>query len=133
MSEKSLGRWDRGLNAAQQVPAFWLTPEPGSPYNSRNGAPSAYGLDDAPPKLLTFSEERPPIRLGGFRFVGFPVRREVGAARLPGCLKSESEERETWTAGSLRTASSNGEGISFRAWAFSGREAVMEETLAVYV
>jgi len=79
-------------------------------------------------KLLTFSEERPPIRLGGYRFVGFPVRREVGAARLPGCLKSESEERETWTAESLRTASSNGEGF-----AFAGRRTVMEETLAVYV
>src|SRR3978361_2479866 len=26
-------------------------------------------------------------------------------SRTPGCLKSESEERETWTAGSLRTGS----------------------------
>jgi hypothetical protein len=28
-------------------------------------------------------------------------------------LKSESEERETWTAESLRAASSNGEGFGF--------------------
>jgi len=30
---------------------------------------------------------------------------------VPGCLKSESEERETWTAESLRAASSNAEGF----------------------
>jgi hypothetical protein len=30
---------------------------------------------------------------------------------VPGCLTSESEERETWTAESLRTASANGEGF----------------------
>ena len=91
------------------------------------GAPSAYGLDGASAKLLTFSEEMPPIRLGGWRFVGFPVRREVEAARLPGCLTSESEERETWTAESLRTASSNGEGFGFP------RKRAVEETSAVNV
>jgi len=32
------------------------------------------------------------------------------SCEAPGCLKSESEERETWTAESLRAASSNGEG-----------------------
>ena len=31
--------------------------------------------------------------------------------KAPGCLKSESEERETWTAESLRAASSNGEDL----------------------
>jgi len=44
----------------------------------------------------------------------------------PGCLISESEERETWTAGSLRAASSNGE-----ASAFSATGAAVEETSAV--
>src|SRR4029077_7492158 len=48
--------------------------------------------------------------------------------KVPGCLKSESEERETWTAESLRAASSNG-----RASAFPGTGAVMEETSAVDV
>jgi hypothetical protein len=33
------------------------------------------------------------------------------SCEAPGCLKSESEERETWTAESLRAASSNGEGL----------------------
>src|SRR5580658_7744506 len=35
------------------------------------------------------------------------------SCEAPGCLKSESEERETWTAESLRAASSNGEGLGF--------------------
>src|SRR6202023_2642238 len=35
------------------------------------------------------------------------------SCEAPGCLKSESEERETWTAESLRAASSNGEGFGF--------------------
>src|ERR1700693_6016732 len=35
------------------------------------------------------------------------------SCKAPGCLKSESEERETWTAESLRAASSNGEGLGF--------------------
>ena len=34
----------------------------------------------------------------------FPVHRGVETARFPGCLKIESEERETWTAESLRAA-----------------------------
>ena len=46
--------------------------------------------------------------------------------QAPGCLTSESEERETWTAESLRTASSNGEDFGFL-----GKRAVMEETSAV--
>ncbi len=37
--------------------------------------------------------------------------------KVPGCLTSESEERETWTAESLRTAFVNG-----KAFAFSVRE-----------
>ena len=38
--------------------------------------------------------------------------------KAPGCLTSELEERETWTAESLRAASSNGEGLSSTAWLF---------------
>ena len=52
------------------------------------------------------------------------------SCKVPGCLTSESEERETWTAESLRAASSNGEGVGLRAWAFSARER-LEETSAV--
>ena len=43
--------------------------------------------------------------------------------KVPGCLKSESEERETWTAESLRAASSNGEGLGlFRKSGGHGRD-----------
>jgi len=47
-----------------------------------------------------------------------------GISPVPGCLTGESEERETWTAESLRAASSNG-----RASAFSGREVVIWKRL----
>jgi len=36
-----------------------------------------------------------------------------GISPVPGCLTGESEERETWTAESLRAASSNGEASAF--------------------
>jgi hypothetical protein len=36
-----------------------------------------------------------------------------GIFLIPGCLTGESEERETWTAESLRAASSNGRALSF--------------------
>ena len=47
------------------------------------------------------------IRTHEFRWrVWLPCRDgKLGIARSPGCLTSESEERETWTAGSLRTGS----------------------------
>ena len=35
---------------------------------------------------------------------GFPAYRSAGTALVPGCLTGESEERETWTAESLRAA-----------------------------
>src|SRR6202034_2213378 len=56
----------------------------------------------------------------GFMFFGSGRRKLSGSAggmsgrrscEAPGCLKSESEERETWTAESLRAASSNGEDL----------------------
>ena len=70
--------------------------------------------------------------------VGFRRLRDVRTCRrtcqgrrrreAPGCLTSESEERETWTAESLRAASSNGEGFGF-----FRKRAAMEETSAVDV
>ena len=52
----------------------------------------------------------------GFMFFGrvfgsLPKMSGRRSCEAPGCLKSESEERETWTAESLRAASSNGEGL----------------------
>ena len=46
---------------------------------------------------------------GGFDALWSPEGR--GHSSAPGCLTSESEERETWTAESLRAASSTGEGL----------------------
>ncbi len=51
-----------------------------------------------------------PRRMCGFSVS--PVSVGGRSCKVPGCLKSESEERETWTAESLRTASSNGEGLT---------------------
>src|SRR5262245_22689489 len=51
---------------------------------------------------------RLPIAVGGLRLrrpSGLPG---VGTARFPGCLIGESEERETWTAESLRAAFARG-------------------------
>jgi len=53
----------------------------------------------------------------GFMFFGsgslwsWPKMSGRRSCEAPGCLKSESEERETWTAESLRAASSNGEDL----------------------
>ncbi len=65
----------------------------------------------------------------GFGGSGFCRRR---SRKVPGCLTGESEERETWTAESLRAASSNGEGLVERLGFFRKR-AAMEETSAVDV
>jgi hypothetical protein len=53
---------------------------------------------------------------GGFPLSSLPSEwgvegRGKRGRKVPGCLTSESEERETWTAESLRAASSNGEGF----------------------
>ncbi len=49
-----------------------------------------------------------PCRMCGCRRLRFLPETDFRRSRLvPGCLTSESEERETWTAESLRAASSN--------------------------
>ena len=65
--------------------------------------------DDAPAKLLTDNGDQPPICSRGRwlrRLSG--MFGEKGSFAIPGCLTGESEERETWTAESLRAASSGG-------------------------
>ena len=53
-----------------------LTTTAGGSYKApHSGAPSVYGRDCSPQKLLTDSGEIPPIRLGGLSFVGSPDRR----------------------------------------------------------
>ena len=46
--------------------------------------------------------------------VGTLPPRKVGASPVPGCLTSEDEERETWTAESLRVSLLKGFGFSDR-------------------
>jgi hypothetical protein len=73
--------------------------------------------DDASAKPLTvYTVNHPAMSYGhvgcaGIGGSGFGRRRYLGRRnrRVSGCLTSESEERETWTAESLRAASSNGE------------------------
>ena len=49
---------------------------------------------------------RPPILVGGGRLRRLSGLPGSGDRPVPGCLTGESEERETWTAESLRAASS---------------------------
>jgi len=51
---------------------------------------------------------RPPILVGGGRLRRLSGLPGSGDRPVPGCLTGESEERETWTAGSLRAVSSRG-------------------------
>ena len=74
---------------------------------------TVYGERASGHDLVAMSDAR------GFGGSGFCRRR---SRKAPGCLTGESEERETWTAESLRAASSNGEGWGRKAWAFSARE-----------
>ena len=80
-------------------------------YSPHNGAPPAFRRDGAPAKLLTDSGDqtsdfgRMSWASAALRFTG-----EGDRHGSPGCLTSELEERETWTAESLRAASSIGEG-----------------------
>src|SRR5215831_16406640 len=60
--------------------------------------------DGAPPKLLTDNGDLPSTLVGGGCFVCSPACPGEGVRRAPGCLTGESEERETWTAESLRAA-----------------------------
>ena len=70
------------------------------------------------------------VRVGAsdVRGYGFSGALPERCRKAPGCLKSESEERETWTAESVRAASSNGEGLGLLR-----ESAAMEETSAVDV
>ena len=124
-----------GLSAARQALKLRFREGRKSPYSRAIGAPSVSETDHlrltfpwsrslytasrravrlrrdcAPLKLLTGIVNRYPIVLGCTGFDGSPVIGGWGPPWSPGCLKSELEERETWTAGSLRVAS-RGEAI----------------------
>jgi hypothetical protein len=80
-----------------------LTAPAGPAYIHPHGAPSALRRDGAPSKLLTDQCEKAS---DGGRRLGASVVLQIGehGTTVPGCLTSESEERETWTAESLRAA-----------------------------
>ena len=60
----------------------------------------ALAMTDVGCRRLRFRPEHPETRFFD------------GISPVPGCLTGESEERETWTAESLRAASSNGKALS---------------------
>src|SRR5580692_795345 len=87
---------------------------------ARLRSPSLFHTVTEHPAMLFMAMFVAASDVTGFMFFGarsrrkFPVLPEMSGRRsckAPGCLKSESEERETWTAESLRAASSNGEGL----------------------
>ena len=86
--------------------------------------------DDAPSKHPMDRGNRLSIVIGSLRAsaaLRFTGERD---RQVPGCLTSESEERETWTAESLRAASSNGEMLRKRRFFAEVRP---DETSAVHV
>ena len=100
---------------------------------ARLRSPSLFHTVTEHPAMLFMAMFVAASDVTGFMFFGpcslvLPEMSGRRSCKAPGCLKSESEERETWTAESLRAASSNGEGFGlFR------ESAAMEETSAVDV
>src|SRR5262249_32697955 len=94
-----------GGESLKRRPAGLQAKSPGH-ISASHGAPPGSRRDGASTKLLT------DARWTSFRFdrkrgLRWLSRATGGGDRLvPGCLTGESEERETWTAGSLRAASS---------------------------
>jgi hypothetical protein len=92
-------------------------------YSPHDGAPPAFGRGRCCfVKLLTSGCDQAPVSVGGFELRRLSRQSERGIARFPGCLTSESEERETWTAESLRAASSIGEGLPSSIREAAGRD-----------
>ena len=107
---------------ARSANRLLLTTTETRPYNTSIRRAVRLRRDCAPLKLLTYVWKGLREVFGGSCFVGFwqaPLQaRRLETARFPGCLTGESEERETWTAESLRTASSNGEGVGSQGLSF---------------
>ena len=113
----------QALPPAQFSDAKPLTMERSEAYISPLGAPPPQ-RDGVPAKPLTVYAVNHPARPWPRRMCGLRRLRYLPgrSCKAPGCLTSESEERETWTAESLRAASSNGEGVGFkRPGLFPGR------------
>jgi hypothetical protein len=94
-------------NLSKILWATWLTSSEGAAYIPATRRAAAR-CDGAPSKLLTDSGELPPTGSRGFRLRRLSGTPERGHSFASGCLTGESEERETWTAESLRAACSWG-------------------------
>ena len=99
-----------------------LTARKGHDYIAALGRTAALARWRVRETLTVYAVNHPAIALAmtdvGCRRLRFlPELSETGffdgISPVPGCLTGESEERETWTAESLRAASSNGEGFGF--------------------
>ena len=112
--KKGLNAGIAGNGAARKKNQLMLTTTAAGPYKLAHTArrPLTARLRASEAPHLWWDRASEEV-VGGSSFVGFLARRGVETARFPGCLTGESEERETWTAESLRTASSNGEGFGF--------------------
>jgi len=129
--EKSRFWQSTGLILGAQPLTIWAV----DAYITPLGAPRLPRRGGAPAKPLTvYTVNRASghdlnghVGCAGFGGSGACRRR---GRKVPGCLTGKSEERETWTAESLRAASSNGEGISFLARA-SGRTRLRRSTFQV--
>jgi hypothetical protein len=85
---------------------------------ARLRSPSLFHTVTEHPAMLFVAMFVAASDVAGFMFSGrvfgsLPETSGRRSCKAPGCLKSESEERETWTAESLRAAFSNGEGLGF--------------------
>jgi len=99
---------NRASPAAQKDSVFRLTLKAGRPYirvSARRPLSARLRASEAPHWNSESASDGYRVR-GGSTLSGLLGK----GAHAPGCLKIESEERETWTAGSLRIAS-RGEAI----------------------
>jgi hypothetical protein len=97
------------------------------PYITANSARRRLGATARLRSSSLIVVTRLPITIGGPRLRRLSGSPEGGTALVPGCLTGESEERETWTAESLRTASRSEQ----RVFEGSGRTRLRRSTFQV--
>ncbi len=139
----------RGCRDRQKPPSLALSTKPeserlkrltarkGRDYIAALGRTAALARWRVRETLTVYAVNHPAIALAmtdvGCRRLRFlPELSETGffdgISPVPGCLTGESEERETWTAESLRAASSNGKTLSLGIGLFPEERRSLEET-----
>src|SRR3954469_22525953 len=110
--KKWLKHWNREQCCNAQNRALMLTSAGARPYNlahtARRPLTARLRASEAPHFCVDrTSEKKSEVQISSAsRLAG-----RLETPGFPGCLTSESEERETWTAESLRTAPLNGEAV----------------------